>query len=117
MRRWSTLLLLAPGGTGAAQSLLPAVASHYGVGTSGVMWMNGIAGGGMLAIGSLSGALIPGSWDRRITYAAAGVTNALAAIVLLAANSPTVYLVGTALYLVTEGLCWARSIALIVEIV
>src|SRR5215469_18071999 len=72
-RRWSTLLLLAPGGTGAAQSLLPAVASHYGVGTSGVMWMNGVAGGGMLAIGSLSGALIPGDWDRRLTYAAAGL--------------------------------------------
>jgi hypothetical protein len=116
-RRWSTLLLLAPGGTGAAQSLLPAVASHYGVGTSGVIWMNGLAGGAMLALGSLSGALIPGDWDRRITYAGAGLTNALAAIALLAANKPSVYLVGTALYLMTEGLCWARSTALIVEIV
>jgi MFS family permease len=56
-RRWSTLLLLAPGGTGAAQSLLPAVASHYGVGASGVMWMNGVAGGAVLALGSLTGAL------------------------------------------------------------
>src|SRR5579872_57862 len=116
-RRWSTLLLLAPGGTGAAQSLLPAVASHYGVGTSGVMWMNSVAGGSMLALGSLSGALIPGDWDRRLTYAAAGLTNALAAIVLLAANHPSVYLAGTAFYLVTEGLCWARSTALMVEIV
>jgi hypothetical protein len=116
-RRWSTLLLLAPGGTGAAQSLLPAVASHYGVGTSGVMWMNGVAGGGMLAMGSLSGALIPGNWDRRLTYAAAGLTNAIAAFVLLAANRPSVYLAGTPFYLVTEGLCWARSTALMVEIV
>jgi Major Facilitator Superfamily len=116
-RRWSSLLLLAPGGTGAAQSLLPAIASHYGVGTSGVMWMNGVAGGAMLALGSLSGALIPGNWDRRLTYAAAGLTNALAAIVLLAANRPSVYLAGTAFYLVTEGLCWARSTALMVEIV
>jgi len=116
-RRWGTLLLLAPGGTGAAQSLLPAVASHYGVGTSGVMWMNGIGGGVMLALGCLSGALIPGDWDRRLTYAAAGMTNALAAIVLLAANRPSIYLAGTAFYLVTEGLCWARSTALMVEIV
>jgi len=52
---------------GAAQSLLPAVASHYGVGVSGVMWMNGVGGGVMLAVGSLSGALIPGDWDRRLT--------------------------------------------------
>jgi hypothetical protein len=97
--------------------LLPAIASHYGVGTSGVMWMNGVAGGAMLALGSLSGALIPGDWDRRLTYAAAGLTNALAAIVLLAANHPSVYLAGTTFYLVTEGLCWARSTALMVEIV
>lgn len=117
VRRWSTLLLLAPGGTGAAQSLLPAIASHYGVGTSGVMWMNGVAGGAMLALGSLTGAVIPGDWDRRLTYAAAGLTNAIAAIVLLAANRPPVYLAGTAFYLVTEGLCWARSTALMVEIV
>jgi len=117
VRKWSTLLLLAPGGTGSAQTLLPAIASHYGVGASGVMWMNGVAGGAMLALGSLSGALIPGNWDRRLTYAAAGLTNAIAAIVLLAATRPSVYLVGTAFYLATEGLCWARSIALMVEIV
>ena len=116
-RRWSTLLLLAPGGTGAAQSLLPAVASHYGVGTSGVVWMNGVGGGVLLALGSLSGALIPGDWDRRLTYAAAGLTNALAALVLLLSNHPPVYLAGTAFYLVTEGLCWARFTALILEIV
>ncbi len=71
----------------------------------------------MLALGSLSGALSPGNWDRRLTYAAAGLTNALAAIVLLAANRPSVYLAGTAFYLATEGLCWARSMALMVEIV
>jgi hypothetical protein len=46
-----------------------------------------------------------------------GVANALAAIFLLAANRPAVYLAGTAFYLATEGLCAARSGALIVEIV
>lgn len=71
----------------------------------------------MLALGSLTGAVIPGDWDRRLTYAAAGLTNAVAAIVLLAANRPAVYLAGTAFYLATEGLCWARSMALMVEIV
>ena len=71
----------------------------------------------MLALGSLTGAVIPGDWDRRLTYAAAGLTNAVAAIVLLAADRPSVYLAGTAFYLATEGLCWARSMALMVEIV
>jgi MFS family permease len=93
-RRWGTLLLIAPGGTGAAQSLLPAISSHYGVGTSGVMWMNGVGEGVMLALGSLSGTLIPGNWDRRLTYAAAGLTNVLAALVLLVANRPSVYVAG-----------------------
>jgi predicted MFS family arabinose efflux permease len=116
-RRWGSLLLVSPCATGAAQGLLPAIASHYGVGGSGVMWINGIGGGVALALGALCSALVPGNWDRRLTYAAAGVTNALAAIVLLLANRPAVYLAGTAFYLATEGLCAARSVALIVEIV
>ena len=116
-RRWGSLLLLSPCATGAAQSLLPAIASHYSVGGSGVIWINGIGGGVALALGALSSTLVPGNWDRRLTYAVAGVTNALAAILLLAANRPSVYLAGTAFYLATEGLCAARSVALIVELV
>lgn len=116
-RLWGSLLLLSPCATGAAQSLLPAIASHYSVGGSGVMWINGIGGGVALALGALCSTLVPGNWDRRLTYAAAGVTNALAAILLLAANRPLVYLAGTAFYLATEGLCAARSVGLVVEIV
>jgi hypothetical protein len=116
-RRWGSLLLLSPCATGAAQSLLPAIASHYSVSGSGVMWINGIGGGVALALGALCSTLVPGNWDRRLTYAAAGVTNALAAILLLAANRPAVCLAGTTFYLATEGLCAARSVALIVEIV
>jgi hypothetical protein len=116
-RLWGSLLLLSPCATGAAQSLLPAIASHYDVGGTGVMWINGIGGGVALALGALCSTLVPGNWDRRLTYAAAGVANALAAVLLLAANRPSVYLAGTAFYLATEGLCAARGVALIVEIV
>lgn len=116
-RRWGTLLLLSPCATVAAQSLLPAIASHYGVGESGVMWINGLGGGGALALGALASTLIPGTWGRRLTYAGSGVTNALAALFLLAANRPAVYLAGTFFYLATQGPCWARSVALILEIV
>jgi len=117
LRRWSALLLMAPAGTGAAQLLLPAIASHYGVGASGVIWINGLGGGVALALGSLCGALVPAEWDNRIVYAFAGFLNALAAIVLVAVNGTSGYFVGTIFYLVTEGLCWARFTALIVEIV
>jgi len=117
LRRWSTLLLFAPACTGAAQLLLPAIASHYGVGASGVIWINGLGGGAALAAGSLGGTLIPASWDNRIIYVFAGLLNALAAITLVTVNGAAGYLVGTIFYLMTEGLCWARFTALIVEIV
>jgi MFS transporter, PAT family, beta-lactamase induction signal transducer AmpG len=116
-RRWSLVLLVAPGGTGAAMFLLPAIASHYGVGATGVTWINGVGGGGMMALGSLCGTLIPGEWDRRLLYAVAGAMNALAAIALLAADRPPVYLLGTGLYLITNGFCAVWFTALIAEIV
>src|SRR5260370_29591711 len=116
-RRWSALLVISPAGTAAAQTLLPAIASHYGVGQTGVMWVNGAAGGVVLALGALCGTLIPSDWDRRLTYAGSGLLNALAALVLLATHRPSVYLLGTILYLVTAGLDWPRLTALLVEVV
>ena len=50
-RRWGAVLLISPAGTGAALGLLPAIASHYGVGATGVMWVNGAAGGGTTRLG------------------------------------------------------------------
>lgn len=116
-RRWGALLLISPAGTGAALGLLPAIASHYGVGATGVMWVNGAAGGVVLALGALCGTLVPGKWDRRLTYAGAALTNALAALILITVQRPTVYLVGAVLYLLTNGFVWARFVALLLEIV
>jgi MFS family permease len=116
-RRWGVLLLLAPGSTCAAYNLLPALASSYGVGATGVIWTNGIGGGVVLGLGSLCSVLVPGKWDRRLTYVTAGLSNALGAIVLLAAYRPSVYLWGTLLYLFTAGLCNARYVALVLEVI
>jgi len=81
------------------------------------MWVNGAGGGVVLALGALCGTLVPDDWDRRLIYAGAAVTNALAALVLITAQRPSIYLVGTVLYLLTNGLVWARFVALLVEIV
>jgi PAT family beta-lactamase induction signal transducer AmpG len=116
-RRWSALLLVAPCCTGAAQGLLPAIASHYGIGATGVIWANGLGGGAVLAMGALGAALVPGRWDRRLTYVGAGMSNALAATVLLAANRPSVYIAGSLLYQLTTGFCWARFVALALEVI
>jgi PAT family beta-lactamase induction signal transducer AmpG len=117
-RRWGVLLLIAPGSTCAAFYLLPAIASSYGVGAKGVIWTNGIGGGIVLGLGSLCSVLVLGHWDRRFTYAlAGGMSNALAAIVLLTAYRPSVYFWGTLLYLFTAGLCNARYVALMLDII
>ena len=79
--------------------------------------MNGAAGGVVLALGALCGTLVSGHWDRRLTYAGAALTNALAALILITMQQPAVYLVGAALYLLTNGFVWARFVALLVEIV
>ena len=70
-----------------------------------------------MGLGSLCSVLIPGKWDRRLTYAGAGMTNALAAIVLLAAYRPSVYFWGTLFYLFTAGLCNARIVALMLDVI
>jgi PAT family beta-lactamase induction signal transducer AmpG len=116
-RRWGAVLLISPAGTGAALGLLPAIASHYGVGAAGVMWVNGAAGGVLLALGALCGTLIPGAWDRRLTYAGGALTNAVGTLILITANRQSIYLAGTVLYLLTNGFVWARFVALLVEVV
>jgi len=87
------------------------------VGAAGVMWVNGAAGGVLLAFGALCGTLIPGDWDRRLTYAGAAFTNAFGTLVLITANRPSIYFVGATLYLPTNGFVWARFVALLVEVV
>jgi hypothetical protein len=116
-RRWGVVLAIAPCSTAAAQPLLPALASHYGVGANGVLWTNGVAGGILLAFGSLCTLVIPGAWDRRLTYAGAGLINAVGAFVLLAANRPSTYYWGTLVYLLTAGLCNARFVALALDVI
>lgn len=113
---WGLLLLASPVSSGAALNLLPAVAAHYGVGAQGVMWVNGMAGGLVLALGSLLATLVPGDWDRRLTYAGAGLLNGLAGITLMAGDKPSVYFIGTVLYLITTGFGYARFTALVMDV-
>jgi MFS family permease len=115
--RWGAVLVVSPIGTGAAITLLPVLAKSYGVGTSGVIWANGIGGGVLLALGALCGTLFPSKWNRGLTYVSAGAVNALAALTLLLNHQPEAYFVGSMLYFGTTGLCWARFAALVVELV
>jgi hypothetical protein len=111
------ILLLAPPGAGALIGLLPAISPDFHVGGSAVVWVNGVGGGLLMAIGCLAGGWVP-RFDRRIAYALAGALNAIPAFYLaLAPATYRVYMVGTVVYLFTIGFTSTLSMDLVLDIV
>jgi hypothetical protein len=111
------ILLLAPPGAGALIGLLPAISPDYGVAGSSVVWINGVGGGSLMALGCLAGMWVP-RFDRRIAYALAGALNALPAFyIAFAPASYRVYMVGTVVYLFTIGFTSTLSMDLVLDIV
>ena len=101
------LLLVSPVGTGAAQSLFAAMAQDYHVGVQGVLLLNGMLGAVLNMAGASVAIVAPAHWDRRICYAAAGLTSACAGIFLtFAPLTPATYYAGVAAYIFTAGICW-----------
>jgi hypothetical protein len=101
------LLLLAPVGSGAAQSLFAAMAKDYNVGVGGVLLLNGALGGVLNMIGAYLAVIVPAHWDRRVAYAAAGLACAGSGVFLaLAPLNPTAYFVGVSAYMLTTGTCY-----------
>lgn len=101
------LLLFSPVGTGAAQSLFAAMAKDYHVSVRGVLLLNGLLGGVLNMIGAYAAVIVPAHWDRRICYAAAGLSCAcVGAFLTFAPLTPVTYLAGVALYMLTVGACY-----------
>jgi hypothetical protein len=111
------LLLLAPPGAGALIGLLPAISPDYGVAGASVVWINGIGGGLLMALGCLAGGWVP-RFDRRVAYGLAGALNAIPAFYLVfAAPGYRVYMVGTVVYLFTIGFTSTLSMDLVLDVV
>ena len=112
------LLLLAPPGAGALIGLLPAISPDYHVSGGAVVWINGIGGGLIMAVGCLFGTLVPAATDKRMAYALAGLLNFVPALFLaLAPATYNVYIGGTVVYLFTIGFTSALSMALVLDVV
>jgi hypothetical protein len=112
------ILLLAPPGAGALIGLLPAIATDYQVSGASVVWINGIGGGLLMALGCLAGGWVPSRLDRRIAYALAGALNAGPAFFLaLAPATHDVYMVGTVTYLFTIGFTSTVCMGLVLDVV
>jgi PAT family beta-lactamase induction signal transducer AmpG len=120
--RWSSLpallLLMSPLGSGGAMGLLSGIATDYGLSGNQIAWLNGMAGSLLTAAGAMLVVLVPGRVDTRLTYTVLGIANALAiGVMCLGPMRPLTYLVGTVVYLLTVGGCWAVFTALVLQVV
>jgi predicted MFS family arabinose efflux permease len=112
------ILLLAPPGAGALIGLLPAISPDFHVSGSSVVWINGIGGGLLMALGCLAGGWVPTRLDRRIAYALAGALNAIPAFVLAFAPATyNIYMIGTVTYLFTIGFTSTVCMGLVLDVV
>lgn len=112
------LLLVAPPGAGALIGLLPAISPDYHVAGSSVVWINGIGGGVLVALGCLVAGWTPRVFDRRVAYGLSGALVALPACYLaVAPATQTAYLAGTVVYLFAIGLTCTYSMDLVLDVV
>jgi Na+/melibiose symporter-like transporter len=118
--RWEaipyTLCMLFPMASGAAISLLPGVATSYGLNGDNVAWMNGLLGALLMGAGSLAATLVPARVSAPVAYLSAGVVNALTlAVMWFGPMTPATYLLGVTLYLLTVGFSYGLFTAVVLE--
>ncbi|HEY6829437.1 MAG TPA: MFS transporter [Gemmatimonadaceae bacterium] len=108
---------LSPIGAGAAANLFPAVAAEYHASSSMIVWSAGLAA---LAtpLGALLGGIICDRFNRWMVYPLSGVASALSSgAMAIAPMSPVTFLLGSAGYALTLGVCYAAFMALAFQLV
>ena len=111
-----TLCMLFPMASGAAISLIPGVATSYGLNGDSVAWMNGLVGGLLMAAGSMTASFVPARVSAPVAYLSAGIVNALTLTVLwFGPMRPSTYIVGATLYLLTVGFAYGLFTAVVLE--
>jgi MFS family permease len=108
---------LSPIGAGAAANLFSAVAAEYHASPGKIIWAAGV-GAILTPVGALIGGLLSDRFNRWRVYPLAGVASAISSgIMAVAPLSPITFLVGTAGYALTLGVCYAAFMALAFELV
>jgi len=111
-----TLLVTAPFCSGALIGLLPGIAQDYGVTGAEVAWINGVGGALLTAAGAFAASLIPIRIRASVAFPVAGLVNAATiAVLAIGPQRPSVYLVGTVLYLFTIGGGYALFTGVVLE--
>jgi PAT family beta-lactamase induction signal transducer AmpG len=92
------------------------VARQFGVNGDSVAWMNGLAGGILVAAGSAAAAILPTRVRAATMYMIVALVNSATLCVLwLGPLRPSTYYVGVTLYLFTIGTCYAMFTAVVLE--
>ena len=118
--RWEAVpyicVMVFPMGSGAAVGLLSGAAKQFAVNGNSVAWMNGLAGGLLVAGGSAAASILPTRVRAAVMYMVVCLVNCGALCVLwLGPLRPSTYFVGVTLYLFTTGTCYSMFTAVLLE--
>jgi MFS family permease len=110
------VLMLLPIGVGGAQNLFSAVANDWHASANTVALANGVLSGIISMIGCVLGGILCDRMDRKTAYCVFGLVAAACAVIMaLAPHTETMYVLGTGLYNLTIGFCYAAFGAVVLE--
>ena len=108
---------LSPVGSAAVVNLVSSLGPDYHAPAGEVMWISGIAGGLLSALGSLVGGFVCDRMNRMQAYALSGGLAALFAMYLaFAPHTPWTYALGYSGYAIAAGFAYAVFTALVLEV-
>ena len=111
------VFFLSPIGAGAAANLFSAVAGEYRASPDLIIWASGLAAIAT-PLGALLGGVIADRFNRWRVYPLAGVASALSSgVMVIAPMSRVTFLLGSAGYALTLGVCYAAFMSLAFQLV
>lgn len=118
-RTWLGLVFfLSPVGSAAVGNLISGLGSDYHASSDEVLWVTGVAGGLLAALGCLIGGLVADRMNRMIAYALSGFLAALCGFYLgFSHATPFSYAAGYLTYSLAGGISYAVYTALLLDVI
>ncbi len=118
-RTWLGLIFfLSPVGSSAIGNLISGVGQDYHASGNEVLWVTGIGGGLLSALGCFLGGIVADRMNRMFAYALAGGFSAAFGVYLgFAQATPFTYAAGYSGYSIASGVTWAVYTALVLDVV
>lgn len=110
-------IFLSPVGSAAVANLASGLGPDYHAPSGEVMWISGIAGGLLAALGSLVGGFVSDRMNRMHAYAlSGGLATLFASYLAFAPHTPWTYGLGYSGYSIAAGFAYAVFTALVLEV-